>query len=542
MTDLNQVYNGYLTWRAGFRMSRLDPPLVRIWDGDWNLFSEIHGEFEHSFEFVRNDTGSAFIDLPLDHFVSKWILDPDSRTTKDLHLTFDKDGARWSGKVDSSRVTWGAKSERVLRVTAKHDYEYLKHILVWSNPFLPAEIQIPKVWGLIGPADWALATTLHMNLLRQNASLWMVPDDPLDIGQWVNLDISGWDMVVKPISMLGSSVPLAPVMSRFKDFHSVAKDVAADNQLSIEVRRYLEGDPHPIPGKVLKHGCLVVEIVDKSGWNTETAFGGSLLTGLQRAFKSIGSDGFTEGIHYIEHPDFPAEYSQPGWRGTLPQAPWVVLEDGPYTGVESTEYEYKPPGPVQFVTGGQSMPGVNEGLKAALIAVGGVLGSVFAGQSQLGSVIAEIASPLITDSLMAFQAHKMHDRISELGSNPYFEMWADGADRAYTLSALIALRKAKDETRERHVATVEINDAAPYTFGQNGHGDLFISDRVAIHAAGMPANRLFVEQVETLTYELSHSKRGWRATVGQSEPMDPLLKLYSKWEATSSGLRELGVL
>lgn len=542
MTDLNQVYTNYRERRKAFRKSRREAPLTRIWDGNWNLFSEIHGEIDLSFEFLHNDTGSASIDLPLDHFVSEWVLDVDNLPTKDLFLTFDKDGARWSGKIDSTRVTWGAKGQRVLRLTAKHDYEYLKHILVWSNPFLPAEIQIPKVWGLVAPADWGLATTLHMSLLRQNASLWMVPDDPLDIGQWINLDMQNWNMAVKPVSMIQSRAPLSPVIARFKDFHHVAKDIAADAQLSIEVRRYLDGDPHPIPGKQLKHGCLVVEIVDKSGWNTETAFGGSLLTGLQRAWIELGSDGFTEGIHHISDPTFPEEYSRPWWQGTLPQAPWIVLEDGPYTGVESTEYEYTPPGPIQFVTGGQSMPGVNEGLKAALIGLGGLIGSVV-GQSQVGSFIAEIASPLITDSLMAFQAHKEHHRAThELGTHPYFEKWADGSDRAYTLSALIALRKVKDETRERHTVSIEMSDGAPYSIGQNGEGDLFIGDRVAVHAAGMPKHRLFVQQVQSLSYEQSETKRGWAAQIGKSDPQDPLLKLYGKWEETSAGLREMGIL
>lgn len=542
MTDLDHVYVDYSEFVDEFARERLAPPLARIWDGDYNLFSEIHGEFEHSFSFIRNDTGDAFIDLPLDHYVSEWVLDPNSRSTKDLHLTFDKDGARWSGKVTSARVTWASKGQRVLRLTAKHDYEHLKKIRIWANPFLPAEIQIPKSWTMIGPADWALATTLHLALLRKNASLWMVPDDPLDIGQWINLDMRNWNMVIKPVSLLGSSAPPAMVMSRFKDFHTAAKDIAADAQLSIECRRYLPGDPDPIPGMNLKYGCLVFEIVDKSGWNTETAFGGSLLTGLQRAFKSIGSDGLTEGIHYIDHPDFPDEYSRPGWKGTLPQAPWIVFEDGPYTGVESTEYEYRPPGPVQFVTGGQSMPGINEVLKAAIIGLGGMAGTALLGQTQLGGVIEAIAEPFYTDTIMAFQAHKEHGRIQELGDHHYFEEWVDGSDRAYTLSAQVAMRKAKWETRERHIATVEVNDAAPYTVGQNGYGDFFVSDRVAVHAAGMPKHVLFVEQVEKLEYEFSNSRRGWTIEVGQSEANDPLLALYGKWEETASGLRELGVL
>lgn len=541
MTPLDLVYADYQDWAKRFRKDRSADPVVRIWDGNWILFSEIHKFFELEFEFVRNDVGTAYIDLPIDHFISEWVLDPSSRDTKDLHLTFDKDGARWSGKVSTVRVIWAAKGQRSVRITARHDFQHLKNTLVWPNPFLPAEIQIPKAWNLFGPADWAMATTLHVNLLRKFASLWMLPDDPMDFGQWGNLDMSNWNIAIKPVDFFASTAPPATITSRFKDFHTAVKDVADDSQLSIECRRYLPGDPDPIPGMTLKYGCLVFEVVDKSGWNTETSFGGNLFSGLDRAFKQIMGDGLTENTLMIEHPDFPGEYYEPGFNGTLAQAPWVVLEDGPHTGIESSEYEYTPPGPVQFVAGGQSMPGVNESMKAVMIGLGGMLGSVF-GQSQVGSVFEAIVEPLYTDTLLAFQAHKMHDRIAEAGNDSLFETFVDGSDRAYTLSALIAMRKAKWATREKHTATVKMNDAAPYAIGQHGYGDLFISDRVAVHAAGMPRGVLFVEQVEKLKYKLSNSGRGWDIEVGQPTAKDALLALYEKWEETSSGLRELGVL
>lgn len=541
MIDLDQLVADVREQHEEAKRARLAPPLVRLWDGDWNLYTEIHGEIEHEFRFIEMDTGMAHIDLPLDHYAADWASDPAMRPKKDMHLTFDKDGARWSGKVRSVRVTWASKDTRVLRLTAKHDYEHLKKMRVWANPFSLAEVQIPKAWMLWGPARWAASTTLFVNLLRKNASLWMLPDDPLDFSQWLNWDMSNWDMVVKPINFFeDQSLPIT-LASRFKDFHSCVQKPLADAQVSVDLRRFLPGDEQPIPGMTLKHGCLVVDFVDKSGWHTETSFGGSLLTGLKRAFVQIEPDGIQEGVHYIEHPDFPPEYSQPGFRGTLPQVPWVVLEDGPYTGIESTEYEWNPAGAVQFVAGGQSMPFVNESIKAALIAVGGFVGSAL-GQSQAGTVIAELVSPLITDTILAFQAHKMHDRISELGSDPYFEEWVEGSDRAYTISAMLAMRRAKYETRERQSAIVQMNDGVPYTVGYAGQGDFWLSDRVAVHAAGMPKNILFVEQVEELAYRFAEDQRGWEITIGQPETKDPVLAAFEKWEETASGLRDLGVL
>ncbi|MDK6577175.1 hypothetical protein QP281_25230, partial [Escherichia coli] len=73
----------------------------------------------------------------------------------------------------------------------------------------------------------------------------------------------------------------------------------------------------------------------------------------------------------IPRVEFPEEYSRKVQAGSLPEAPWVVLNHGPYTGIETSEFEYTPPGPSQFVTGGSSMPGVNETIKAGIIGLGG---------------------------------------------------------------------------------------------------------------------------------------------------------------------------
>src|SRR5690606_15776373 len=140
--------------------------------------------------------------------------------------------------------------------------------------------------------------------------------------------------------------------SRFKYFHDCVSPTLEDAQLTIDVRRYLPGDPPPLPGINLRYGCLVVEVLDKSGWQHGTAIGGSMVTGLTRAFTRFTSDGMTEGYDFIDRVDHPDEYSAPGWYGSVASAPWVVLEDGPYTGMESSDFEYTPPGPSQFVTGG----------------------------------------------------------------------------------------------------------------------------------------------------------------------------------------------
>lgn len=544
--SLDSVFEQVEARKKAFVSDRNEPPLIRIWDGNWTQFAEVSLYFEAEFSFENLDSGSASLKIPVDHYIAEALMDPSQWPTKSMYITFDKDGARWSGRIVNAKTEVSYTGDRHLELTAIHDYEKLKELLVWPNPFLPAEVQFPKAWMLFGPSRWVVATTLFVNLLRKNNSLWMVPDDPLNLRQWFNLSMDNWNMAVKPVDFATDNSLTAVVTSRFKSFHDCVQDVCVDAQLSIECRRYLSGDPQPIEGKTLRHGCLVFEVVDKSGWNKPTSFFGTMTQGLSRAIKRVQSDGLTEGLDYVDRVEHPAEYKQKTvgrFTGSKPEAPWVVLEHGEYTGVESTEFEYSPPGPSQFVTGGSSMPGVNEAIKASIIGIGGFLGSLIpgAGQSQLGSVAEAILEPLYSDVFLAFQAHKHHDRIREQGWDFPFEHWVDGGDKAYTLSSLIAMRRAKYDTRERYGVSIKMQDGAPYLVGDNGRGDFFLGDRVAVHALGMPKDKLFVEQVQGLRFSSSYDDNQWEITIGSPEFDSGLAYVAKKLNETRAGLKELGV-
>lgn len=540
MANLTEVYEGIEAEKQRMLGAQNEGLMIRIWDGNWKQFAEVTEFFEADFTFENLDAGSATLTLPLDGEVGAALSDSDSWPTKAMYVTFDKDGARWSGRIEGLKTRVNYQGDREVELSIIHDYIKLKELIAWANPFLPAEVQFPKSWMLFGPARWVVTTTIFVNLLRKNNSLWMVPDDPLNVLQWFDLDMSGWNIAVKPVDFFRDSSPTAIVNSRFKYVHDCIKDVCADAQLTIEARRYLPGDEAPIHGANLRYGCLVLDVQDKSGWNKETAFGGNLVSGLVRAVKRIGSDGLTEGLDYIPRVEFPEEYYWLGWEGSLPSAPWVVLEHGEYTGMESTSFEYIPPGPSQFVTGGSSLPYVNEGIKSAIIGVGGVIGSIF-NQSQAGTVAATLLEPLYSDVFMAFMAHKEHARIKEQGWDYPFEHWVDGSDKAYTLSALTSMRQAKYDTRERVSAEVKMHNGAPYWVGPQGYGDFFLGDRVAVHALGMPENKLFVEQVQKLTYTVSADDQGWEIELGKPEFTSGFSYISRILTDTKEALKDQGV-
>ena len=377
LEDHQNLWDWHLDRKAKLEAERLRPPLIRLWDGDFNLRGEVAGERSGDFEFIENETGTASLQLPLDHYLAKWVMNHTGRQKRNVFVTFDKQGARWSGCMDHYTVRRDKYQDAYLDIVFKHDLEQSKHILCWANPALRPELQFPKLFVLAGPAKWSLSVILFLNLLRLESSIWSIPDDPLDPTEWMGPSFwpGFWRNQVKPFPIIGDNSPLTIVFSRFKTFHDVAKQTLADAQLTLNVRRYLDGDPHPysnLQGELgiepieklfeyfpIRHGCLIWEIVDNSEWGTETAFGGSWLTGLIRAVVNIADDGTTEGVSvFTGDPTYPGEYYSPWFLGTSPKAPWVVFEEGVYTGIEQSEFEYYEATTTSFVTGGQSMPGV----------------------------------------------------------------------------------------------------------------------------------------------------------------------------------------
>ena len=589
LEDHRQVWEYAEKRKAAREKKRLEVPHVRLWDGDYVLRGVASGWRSLEFEFIENDVGTATLTLPVDHYLSTWVLNHKGRYKRNVHLTIDKQGARWSGRMDHYKVVRTKEGDCYVEIFFLHDFEESKHILCWANPFLRPEFQWPKLWCVFGPAKWCLLTTLFVNILRLETSLWTLPDNPLDVMEWMgpSFNPANWTMIVKPFPFLADVSPLTVVFSRFKPFYDVAKNVLEDSQLSLTCRRYIhEDDEHPfkeLQGELnvsivedvaslipLRNGCLVWDIVDRSGWGTETAFGGSILTGLVRSFVEIGSDGTTEKVDVI-HSDatFPGDYYIPEHKGTQPSAPWVVLEEGRYTGIKSNEYVYYEATDNSVVLGGHSMPGVNEGISTAINMAGDYLTSIInsalapAGVvggaidlPPLGGVMDAVAKILYEDVLLAFNEFPstramstpmpiagLEEFATSSGDFHYKEGWADGADRAFTVSALAAARSKFWQTRARTAHTVEVSDAAPYYFGDNGQGDAWLGDRVAVSVYGHPEpDILFVERINKISYKWDKDgPSGWTFEIGRREPKDPAMKAFEKIRDINSAISQLGV-
>ena len=591
--------------KAAKEAQRLKPPQIRLWDGDGVFRGEVVGWRDIDFEIVENDTGTAALQLSLDHYLAKWVMNFQGRKKRNVLITIDKQGYRWSGFMDNYKVVNTRQNDRYITISFKHDYEQAKHILCWANPFLLPEVQFPKLWVIFGPAKWCLLVTLFCNILRLETSLWTLPDNPLDIKEWMPLsfDPSNWRNITKPFPFIGDNSNLTIVFSRFKSWHDTAKKDLQDAQLTVVCRRYIKGeDPHPfsdLAGELnlnvvedlfslipLRHFCLVWDIVDKSGWGTETAFGGSLLTGLLRAVVNFTSDGITESVDiFTGDPTFPGEYYHPGFTGTNPRAPWVVYVDSLFTGISASEFNFFEATDTSFLVGGHSMPGVNEAFSAGINMAGDFLTSIintligdvgainigggFGGAvtasvpsidlPPLGGIMDAVAKILYEDTFLAFMevptlrasplginlpVAGLEANPTSLGELHYYEGWADGADRAFTLSALMAVRAKWWSTRARTAHTITVSDAAPYVFGEKPYGDFGIGDRIGTTWQEYPIPfTIFMERVTRAKYGWGKDgSRGWTFTVGRIEPVDPAFKALEQIKEVNQALSTFGIL
>lgn len=370
----------------------------------------------------------------------------------------------------------------------------------------------------------------------------------MDPSTWGSLDQTTWTQVVKPDLTPDNSVG-ALVHGRFKYMHDVSKKVAADAQLSWECRRWLEGDEPPWPGGVVRHGCLVWDLIDKSGFATGTSFGGDMFSGLVQAvtdfFVSQPDQTMSDVRRTLPDPNFPPELYQPGWKGTLPETPGVIFYEGEHSGISSSEFSWKPATDVGVVAGGDSAPGVNELIGVAVQALGD-LAAAIPGIPPLGGILNTILYPLYSNVFLAFGKWKDPVRATRLSTQGfhYQEKWSNGADKGYTIAWLLAMRKGLWETREcvRHKLVIQ-DGASGWTIGQQGYGHFFLGDRIGSSILGLPPGKIFVDRVSELTLSWSRTQTPqWEIVVGEKEPEDPLIKAWEAFEELLTLLHELGVM
>lgn len=531
--------------RASRRATR---PLIRLWDGNWKLRGVVGGELDFSCEWKCNEVGAAFITLPHDHHLAKWAMGHWDRDTLNIHVTFDRahDGqdARWGGRCQSVTLVKNADGTRHVELKFLHDLKELEHILVWPNPFLPAGLQWPKSFALVGPLKTILKTALMVNLMRLHGNLWQLPDDPLNVASWAEgITPWNWSIIVAPGSILLDDSQWGVIHSRMKNFMEVASPALADAGLMIEARRWLTGDPKP-KGWIgpMRNGQLVVDIVDKSGVYEQSALGGTIAGGMVRTVTKIADNLVDDVVTVIANPIVPVENAVSMLMGTAPQYPWVVFRDGPQSPIESGSYTWQPATVAQITAGGRSAPGVNTAISIGVQLVGNLIGSVFLMQG-IGAIADTALKPLYEDVFLAFGSVKSPLRTMMAGWSYYHEGWADGAESAWSFSGMVAMREAFYQTRSKDYASVSVTDGAPYIFGDLGRGHLWLGDRAGVQLDGMSGGRYPVLQMTQIVLAGSRDNPpGFVAAFGDPRAdQSPMARLFGQSKQFFEALKETGV-
>lgn len=535
------IYDAALRERNERASRRRESPLVRLWDGNWNFRGRVVGEVSSEFRWVLNESGSATITLPSKHYLALWCAKFNSRGTKNVHVTMDKDGARWGGRLTKLSVKKVGPGEYQTTLEFADFIEDLKHIRVWSNPVLPSIIQFPRVFTLAGPSIWALKLALFLNLMRNQNALFTLPDNPLSFTSYgESLSMENWPVAMRGQSFLGDSSPHAIVSSRFKNWHEMAQPILNDAQLMVKYEVWLEGDPEPWEGHAPRNGQVIYDIVDKSGWWGSTGTGGNVLTGIARTILTLASNGVDSARTIVADPN---GVPQLDGLGTPVGHPWVVYRDGPFSGLDSSEWSWEPATDVQVVVGGKSVSGANEIISLAVQLAGDVASAIFGGAiGNIGQMADTLLKPLYTDTILAWMSFKSFQRAQELGWSHYFEYMPGNSDQAWTLSSLMAVRRGWWETRERISHTFSVGDGAPYLIGDNGQGHYFLGDRIGGVLPGLDDGTMAVEQVTELLFRSDRSGQGWDITIGDLRAQeDGVERMVRKVSEAVGAAQELGV-
>lgn len=574
-------HDDFTAWARELREYRIerayDRPTIKLYDGDWNYRGTVYGELSGHLTQIVNETGIIQIRLPIDlddprrTWAAFWALDEEARGTSNIHIIIETMGARIGGRMKPKNgvtVTRGPDGDEVT-IDFLDDIEELKYVHTAGNPFLPISlIQQPKAWMLYLQADYAILLTMAANLLRLQLTNIDITDllKLLDPANWtiegvVDILLNFWQqsqIVIKPRQFGDSVAPLALVVGSINtSIFDVAAPILEDAELQWEVHRWLTGDPEPWPGAGTnwRNGTLFVGIVDKSGFRQGTSIGGNLLTGLTRSIADLLSNHVEDSYDLFTGDTIDERgYRLPGILGTLPQHPYVVYRDGDVTGIQTSSFSRSPGGPGRITVGGQSMPGVNELIGAAIQYGGDVLGdninavitAAFGGTSvsigSLGGAIDSFLNPIYRDSILAHISVPLLLRVSKQGWGHYLETTSTNVTQAYTATSIMDLRRRRRETDPDIAFTLKVSNASPWLIGDNGFGHWWLGDRVGgTQKYLMP--RVFVRRNHQLTLDWGESKglsieAEFSETRNRKDAIERLTELVAK---SMTGLQEIGL-
>lgn len=573
-------HDDFAAWAREVREYRIerayDPPHIELYDGDWVYRGTVRGELGGRVNPIVNQTGTISLRLPIDlddrrgTWPAFWALDEEARGTSNIHVIVETMGARIGGRMkakDGVHIERGATGDVVV-IDFLDDIEELKFVHTAGNPFLPLSlIQQPKAWMLLAQADHGILLTMAANLLRLQltnidiGTLFKLLDPAnWNIPELVDTFLNIWQqsqIVIVPRTFGDSVAPLSLVVGSIKtSIFDVAAPIMEDAELQWDLRRWKTGDPEPWPGAGTnwRNGTLFVRIVDKSGFRTGTSIGGNLATGLTRTIADVLSNHVEDSYNLFTGETIDETgYRLPGILGTQAAHPYVVYRDGDITGIQTSNFSRSPGGAGRITVGGQSMPGVNELISAAIQYGGDVLGdnisaAISAGVGftvsvgSLGGAIDSFLYPIYRDSILAHMSVPLLLRTSRQGWGHYLETTSTNVTQAFTAASVMDLRRRRRETDPDTSFNLTVANASPWLIGDNGFGHWWLGDRVGGTSKYLMP-RVFVRRCRSLDINWGeHRPLTVEGTFGDTrQEKDAIERMAELMSRTMSGLQQIGL-
>jgi hypothetical protein len=505
-----QVYMQLLERRHSYLNRKVKKPLIRLWDKEFQFLTRIEDVDRWMWEELATEDGSAEITFSGSHL--DWLRDivtVHTRVEEDLHITIDPDPDnptdwrnRWGGKVIviEDDETAGEASRTTLKCISHR--RHLRGIYLAANPTFPVETQIPKMYLWGGPAAFACASSVFVNLLRLYTlnGWYAIPRNVFAPDSWLqNLSPLNWPVQVMPINPVTDQSRWCTIASRWKDAHTVLTPVMKDAGVICRAYTWLPGDPAPYTmfgdtlAEVLKptRACIILSFEDKSGVTGPT---GTALDGGLNLMAATLDDLITETILPIDA-DGDGE-TDPFFRKLLlvaPKPPPIVYRDVGYGNVKKKTRVIHKSQATDIIVGGKSPQWVNQAITFAIrygiaqleqVISGGPLGGAY--QVPGTSGLDNLYQGQLDDVFLAFQRYVNPIRSAQAGSYAFREHFATNTGTAYVINAIAGLAAGDEEMRAYSSMKFDIGDG-PYVWGQ----DYTLGDRVGTEIRGV----LYADQI-----------------------------------------------
>lgn len=560
--DPATAYN-YMTNKVKLKQqSAMQKPLIRLADKNLNIMGELVGEVDCTVEELMSDTGSATVTVSMDNWLIQWIVN-NIRIDEDVHLLIDPIPSartwrtRWGGKIHQINLSRNDNGNQTAQLTALSHREHAKNLLVGAMPFLPPEVQLPRMWVLPGPLRTILFITFFINLARlffpgfntftniANPASWL---NPLNVSGIANIDPLSWPIQVAFVNPITDQSRWTAIGAAWTTWHDSTTDLLKDCGVILRAYTWLDEDvdsPHTelvslvdgigglgldllsllglqtadqlvnVASTAIKdivrptRNCVVFSLEDKSGQTgpTGTAFDGLLnLIGVTTddLFTTVLIDADTgqtldgEQVIDVENPTTPIAEALLGVAPAAPKAIWRGTQFD--RTISKTHSMYK--APVRTVmTGGRSPTLVNQAqtfaIKYGLAQIQKQIVSgqfVSVGPAPPGAGLDSLYQGQLDNVLLAWERLTDPVRAVWTGDLAYQEHFERGSQTAYTMAGILTLRQADYNTRAYYGFQAQVVSGFPWVLDV----DVRLGDRAGWEFNGI----IYVDQITAI-------KRNW---------------------------------